>query len=307
MRAVCPRSIASIVAENGGVLFDPRTNHLENLAELPPAALLSEIPRATRIPFSTGRVILRPSYPTKGTHARRHPQTRPRPPHHFIKEAVMVLPSGISSESGLRHALARLGISRHNTVGVGDAENDHAFLAYVGFAVAVANAVPALAAHADLVTAAADGAGVRELATALATDLVPFQDRLLGRTVTLGTAIDGTPLAYPAFGPNVLISGTPGDDTSALVGVFIERRYDGYGFVYDCEGRARSPATRHGRATASRERAPPGRGDGSSVAPRATSVRIDVSSPRATREWMPWRVLPTRGAARTRGYRCPHG
>jgi hypothetical protein len=44
------------------------------------------------------------------------------------KGAVMVLPVGINKASGLAAALARLQLSPLNVVGIGDAENDHAFL-----------------------------------------------------------------------------------------------------------------------------------------------------------------------------------
>jgi len=43
--------------------------------------------------------------------------------------------------SGLDAALNAMGLSEHNVVGVGDAENDHAFLAHCEFSVAVANAL----------------------------------------------------------------------------------------------------------------------------------------------------------------------
>ena len=46
----------------------------------------------------------------------------------FNKGAVMVLPSGVNKASGLPTALDELGLSPRNTVAVGDAENDHAFL-----------------------------------------------------------------------------------------------------------------------------------------------------------------------------------
>ena len=81
----------------------------------------------------------------------------------FNKGAVMVLPSGVNKASGLDAALAELGLSPHNAVGVGDAENDHAFLARCECAVAVANALAALKERADLVTAGEHGAGVAEL------------------------------------------------------------------------------------------------------------------------------------------------
>jgi hydroxymethylpyrimidine pyrophosphatase-like HAD family hydrolase len=63
-------------------------------------------------------------------------------------------------------------------VGIGDAENDQALLRSCGFGVAVANAVPLLKQQADLVTQAADGEGVAELATRLlATDLADLGPR----------------------------------------------------------------------------------------------------------------------------------
>jgi len=79
------------------------------------------------------------------------------------KDALMVLPSGIDKASGLQVALNELGLSPHNTVGVGDAENDDAFLAMCECSVAVANALPALKESADLVTVGSHGAGVEEL------------------------------------------------------------------------------------------------------------------------------------------------
>jgi len=50
----------------------------------------------------------------------------------------MVLPAGINKASGLPAALARLRLSPLNVVGIGDAENDTAFLQACGCAVAVA-------------------------------------------------------------------------------------------------------------------------------------------------------------------------
>src|SRR5262249_12791578 len=86
------------------------------------------------------------------------------------KEAVMVLPSGVSKESGLRQALGRLGISPASTVAVGDGENDQPLLACVGAGVAVANAVAEGTAPADFVTRQPNGARVQELVAALLRD-----------------------------------------------------------------------------------------------------------------------------------------
>ena len=75
----------------------------------------------------------------------------------------MILPCGVNKASGLAAALEELQLSPHNVVGVGDAENDHAFLRAVGFGVAVDNALPQVKKTADLVTEGARGDGVIEL------------------------------------------------------------------------------------------------------------------------------------------------
>jgi hydroxymethylpyrimidine pyrophosphatase-like HAD family hydrolase len=67
----------------------------------------------------------------------------------------------------LASALAELAIPMTNTVGVGDAENDHSFLQTCGCAVAVANALPSLKDEVDFTTRGDHGAGVAELAEEL--------------------------------------------------------------------------------------------------------------------------------------------
>jgi len=96
----------------------------------------------------------------------------------FNKNAVMVLPSGINKAVGLNAALSELGLSPHNTVGVGDAENDQAFLELCKCSVAVANALPMVKQQADLVTSGSRGAGVTELIDKLiASDLEELEPR----------------------------------------------------------------------------------------------------------------------------------
>ena len=72
----------------------------------------------------------------------------------------MALPSDMTKATGLAPALAALEVVPERTVGVGDAENDQAFLRMCGLAVAVDNALPAVKEMADVVTAGARGAGV---------------------------------------------------------------------------------------------------------------------------------------------------
>ena len=75
----------------------------------------------------------------------------------------MVLPTGVNKAAGLLAALRELGLSAHNVVAVGDAQNDHAFLRACGCAAAVANALPTVKANADIKLARERGAGVADL------------------------------------------------------------------------------------------------------------------------------------------------
>ena len=79
------------------------------------------------------------------------------------KRALMILPPGVDKASGLAAALAELGLSTGDAVGVGDAENDLAMLEACGVSAAVANALPEVKERVDLVTRAERGAGVSEL------------------------------------------------------------------------------------------------------------------------------------------------
>jgi hydroxymethylpyrimidine pyrophosphatase-like HAD family hydrolase len=69
----------------------------------------------------------------------------------------------VNKATGLLAALKHLGLSARDVVGVGDAENDHAFLTECECAVAVANALNTLKDRADVVTRGKQGAGVEEL------------------------------------------------------------------------------------------------------------------------------------------------
>ena len=94
------------------------------------------------------------------------------------KGSVMVLPAGVNKATGLRRALAELGLDPSSVVGIGDAENDCDFLKACGCAAAVANALQSVKSSAHVVTAGAHGAGVAEIIDRmLADDLLISADR----------------------------------------------------------------------------------------------------------------------------------
>ena len=151
-----------IVAENGAVLYDPATKSVEPIS-LRPLPRWSRCWSASpcRYPWVT------PSLPPSSrTNIRFWPRSAILGLEWhviFNKGSVMALPADVTKATGLVPALGVLGVSADRTVGVGDAENDHAFLRMCGLAVAVDNALPAVKAIADVVTAGARGAGVSEL------------------------------------------------------------------------------------------------------------------------------------------------
>ncbi len=153
------------------------------------------------------------------------------------RSALMILPAGKSKGTGLGEALGELGVSLHNVIGVGDAENDHALLEACEIGVAVSNAIPSLKAHADIVLEARAGEGVAKLVDSIVEGtfrkIVPNRWR-----VTIGTKADGTQVDLPASGINVLIAGGSGAGKSFLAGLLAERLLQlGYSLcVLDPEG-----------------------------------------------------------------------
>ncbi|MDX1946149.1 MAG: HAD family hydrolase [Pirellulaceae bacterium] len=153
----------AIVAENGALLCWPAEGREEVLGQPLPENFVAEVVRRGVSPFSVGRVVFATWRPHEGA-VLEVIQTLGIEYHIiFNKRAVMVLPSGINKATGLAKALKRLQVRPEQVVGIGDAENDHAFLEACCVAVAVENALPALKQRCDLVTAGHHGAGVIEL------------------------------------------------------------------------------------------------------------------------------------------------
>src|SRR3954469_18427156 len=176
-----------IVAENGALLYDPKTKEEKLLCEPPPAAFVERLRAQGVTPLSVGRAIVATVTPNETAVLDAIKELGLELHVIFNKGAVMVLPSGMNKRVGLEAALKELQLSPHNVVGVGDAENDHAFLSVCECGVAVANALETLKQRADFVTHAARGDGVRELAEMLlADDLEQATARLARHRILLG-------------------------------------------------------------------------------------------------------------------------
>lgn len=169
-----------VVAENGAVLYDPATGEKTILADRPPGSFIESLRQRGVNDMSVGDVIIATwrLFEQQVLDAIRDAGLELQVI--FNKDWLMILPSGTNKMTGLCFALEELKLSRHNVIGIGDAENDHAFLNSCECSVAVANAIDALKERADFVTGAARGAGVAELIAKLiendASDIVPKCD-----------------------------------------------------------------------------------------------------------------------------------
>jgi len=220
----CVQLFDLVVAENGAVVYAPDSREETRLAN-PPSKLLIQGLQARGVePLEIGQVMV-------ATHA----------PHRAAVQdviwelgleaqvignrgAVMVLPAGVNKATGLEYALRELGLSRHEVVGVGDAENDHSFLERCECAVAVANAAPSIKAIAAFVTAAENGNGVIELIDELiANDLHRLTGTLPQHFILLGKRTDGTAVQLSPYGHNMLVAGPSGCGKSTLTAGIIER------------------------------------------------------------------------------------
>ena len=226
LREVCPESermFDAIVAENGAVLYRPGAREVKALGEPPEPALLQAL-RQRGVGFATGTSSIHASSSAAEEALAAIRETGLERTLVFNRGSLMLLSGGVTKGSGLEAALAAMGLSPHNAVGIGDAENDHAFLALCEFAVAVADAVPALRERADFVTRSPGARGVVEfIEEQLLKDLVEVLSRILRHQLPLGEEAAGSPVTIPAHGTNLLIVGPSGSGKSTVAGVLVER------------------------------------------------------------------------------------
>jgi HAD superfamily hydrolase (TIGR01484 family) len=214
-----------VVAENGALIYCPATREEQPLGEPPAEAFVAALRQRGVAPLSVGRVIVATWHPNETVVLETIRDLGLDLQVIFNKGAVMVLPSGINKAAGLSAALTQLGLSPHNTVGIGDAENDHAFMSLCEASVAVVNALPMVKERADYVTAGDHGDGVIELIELIVdSDLANLEPRLARHQIPLGArADDDAEIALPPYGANLLLAGSSGSGKSTLATAILER------------------------------------------------------------------------------------
>ncbi|MBD3882044.1 HAD-IIB family hydrolase [Phormidium tenue FACHB-886] len=213
-----------VVAENGALLYFPETKEERPLGESPSERFVEALRSRQVKPLGVGKVIVDTWQPHETAVLETIRDLGLELQVIFNKGAVMVLPPGVNKASGLAAALEELELSPHNTVAVGDAENDHAFMDLCEVAVAVANALPAVKETADWTTQGSRGEGVVELIDRLIeSDLAEITDALHHHSVALGTCADGSEVQLHPFRASMLISGTSGGGKSTFATGVLER------------------------------------------------------------------------------------
>lgn len=163
-----------VIDENGGVLHLPAAGEIEELVPRPDDRLRCGL-TGRGIEFAAGRIVTITRRPHEKDVAEIIDEHGLPLDVFCNRYAVMVVPRGTSKATGLRAGLARLGVAAGETIAVGDDANDLDMLRVAGLRVAVANAIDAVKAEADVVLSRPNGAGMAEF----------IHERLLGAPESL--------------------------------------------------------------------------------------------------------------------------
>jgi HAD superfamily hydrolase (TIGR01484 family) len=212
-----------IVAENGALLYAPASKEERPLGPPPSEAFVARLKSEGMTPLSIGRVIVATWEPNETATLEAIRDLGLDLQIIFNKGAVMVLPAGITKASGLAAALEDLGLSAHNVVGVGDAENDLTFMRTCGCAVAVGNALAVVKEAADFTTEKSRGAGVVEAIDLWLNDEETLLEAAIARHVVPLASKEGDGAVLRPDRGSVLISGASASGKSTLATALLEK------------------------------------------------------------------------------------
>jgi hydroxymethylpyrimidine pyrophosphatase-like HAD family hydrolase len=226
LRSVCPgvdEVFDLVVAENGGLVYLPDRREVRRLGDEPEPRLMEAL-RRRGVPLDVGAAILA----TDATYAEPAlaaiQETGVERSLVFNKGALMLLPGGVTKGTGLAAALDHCALSAHNLAGIGDAENDHAFLSMCECAAAVADAIPALRERADIVMSAPGHRGAIEfIEQHVLHDMAELAPRLHRHALKIGEDGAGAPVRLAAHDTRLLVVGPSATGKTTLTVTLVEQ------------------------------------------------------------------------------------
>lgn len=234
--AGCLDFVDGVVAENGAVVALAR-GHVMQLGPPPPMSLITALTERG-IDFKVGRCVVEMDAAFADVAMSLIREQELPLAITFNRQRMMLLPASISKASGLRELLGVLGVSRHNALGIGDAENDHELLRCCEYGVAVEWGSDYLKRHADEVIPGdgpdSVGAFIDQVSQKIR---IPLQNG--GHHKVLLESIEGQPpFELMIRGRNVLIAGDSQSGKSWLAGLLMEQMiFQGYTvYAFDPEG-----------------------------------------------------------------------
>ena len=219
-----------IVAENGAVLYNPRTDEMHLPFGEVPGDLLDMLDKAG-VPMWKGVSIAGTTLPYDDAVWVASRELGITVNVETNRNEVMLLPPGASKGAGLLHLLHSEGFSSRNLLAFGDAENDLSLLRTAEVKVAVSNAIENLRAIADHVTAEPGPVGVASFIERYLQGGREFDFPVRGahrfNLGSAGTEAETTLSAYDLVDRNVLIAGGSGYSKSWLASRLADGLIDG--------------------------------------------------------------------------------
>ena len=219
----CLELFDAVVAENGAVLYYPGSAMIRDQGPPVPGRLLAELDRRG-IYYQVGRVIVGTARGDEGALKEALAAAGVTRDLIYNRAALMLLPAGVSKGSGVQQALRVLGLSPHDVLAPGDAENDLPLFDACGFSGCPGDSLPAVRERVDWVFPGVHGDGI---AAAITEQILPerltVQDSPRHRISIGWVAATSGLVTIPARGVNVLIHGDPHSGKSWLAGALVER------------------------------------------------------------------------------------
>jgi hypothetical protein len=212
--------VDAVVAENGAVLEFP--NQYSRLIGAAPSAVFLEELGRRGIQFVAGQCVVESDAASAPAILSVIRELELPLIILFNRGRLMVLPQGVSKSAGLHQALSALHLSVHNTVAIGDAQNDHDLLDACELGVAVAWGSPALMKMADQVLAGSEPRAVAAFIRQMGQQLRLPPGQIGRHRLALGTGEDGRAVGLAVRGRNLLVTGEPRSGKSWVTGLTCE-------------------------------------------------------------------------------------